>query len=704
MSKRRRSHPPVSPDAQHLIDELRARQVELEQQHAELRKSNAELAESRDRYCDLFEFAPMGYVTLGKDGDILECNVTAAEMLGLERATLVKANFSNFVSRESQANWRLCLQTVLSTGTKQVCVLLMQRADGGRLAVRVAGIAVGPEDSGRCRTAIIDITGHERVEEELRLSEAKSSGILSISSDAIISIDEKQCITLFNEGAEKIFGYSQAEVIGTSLDVLIPERFRSVHRQHVQGFMTGREYARRMGSRSGEIIGRRKSGEEFPMDAAISKLEVGGKQIMTVELRDVTAQRRIESEQRFLAEVGSVLASTLDYEDTVKNIVRLTVRDLADFCTFDIIEQDGAIRRLKVMSRDASQNWVCDWLMRVPLDQSSSFIRSVIDRKRPVLVDRLRSETVPFPANGRDVKALRDAGFHSVLAVPLLVRGKLLGVITLMSSSPSRTYGPPDIRLAVELAHRAAFSIENARLFAEAQRAVKTRENVLAIVSHDLMGPVTTIGLAAHLLHKFDRMEGVKIRHLAGTIQRGADRMQVLISDLLDLAKLQSGTFSIKRSAGNIYHVAGAVIDGLRLMAEAKRQTLETDLPANLPEVAVDAQRIGQALSNLVGNAIKFTPEGGKIRISAHQEGEQLVVSVADTGPGISSEHLSKVFDWFWQAQGSKRSGSGLGLSIAKGIVEAHGGRIWAESEIGKGTSFSFTVSLADDHLRHRAA
>jgi PAS domain S-box-containing protein len=687
-----------------LIDELRARQIELEQQNSELRKCNAELAEWRDRYSDLYELAPMGYVTLGKDADILESNLTAADMLGVERAALLGVNFSNFVARESQANWRLCLEAVLSTLTRQVCEVLMERTDGNRLAVRVAGIAVGLEDNRRCRMAIIDITGQKRVEDELRLSEAKSAGILSISPDAIISIDENQCITLFNEGAEKIFGYSQAEVIGTSLDILIPERFRAIHRQHVQGFMIGREYARRVASRGREIIGRRKSGEEFPLDGAISKLNVAGKQIMTVELRDVTEQRRIESEQRFLAEVGSVLASTLDYEDTLKNIVQLTVRDLADFCTFDTIEEDGSIRRLKVMSRDASQNWVCDWLMRIPLDQSSSFIRSVIERKRPVLIHHLRSEAVPFPANGRDIKTLRDAGFESVLSVPLLARSKLVGVITLISSSSSRAYGPADIRLALELAHRAAFSIENARLFAEAQRAVKTRENVLAIVSHDLMGPVTTIGLAAHLLHKFDRMDGAKIRHLAGTIQRGADRMHVLISDLLDLAKLQSGTFSIKRSAGNIYHVAGTVIDGLKLVAEAKRQTLEADLPPNLPTVAVDAQRIGQVLSNLVGNAIKFTPESGKITISAHQEGEQVVVSVADTGPGIPSEHLAKVFDWFWQAQGAKRTGSGLGLSIAKGIVEAHGGRIWAESEIGKGTSFSFTVSLADDHLRRHAA
>jgi PAS domain S-box-containing protein len=587
MSKRRRSLPPVSQDAQHLINELRARQIELERRNEELRKSCEDLAESRDKYFNLYELAPMGYVAFGKAGEILESNLAAAEMLGVERAALLQSNLSDFVSRESQANWDLYRNRVFSMTTKQVGDLFVDRADGHRLAVRVTGIATGPEDKRRCRTALIDITDHSRVEDELR------------------------------DGA----------------------------------------------------------------------------------------QRRAEDEQRFLAEVGSVLASTLDYEDTLTNITRLTVRDLADFCTFDTVEPDGNIRRLKVMSRDASKAWVCDWLMRVPFERGYSFVRSVIERKRPVLIDPLHSETVwAFSASGRDIQALRDAGFHSVLSVPLLVRGNLVGVITLISSSPSRTYGPPDIRLAEELAHRAAFSVENARLFGEAQRAVKTRENVLAIVSHDLMGPVTTIGLAAHLLDKFDGMEGGKIRHLAGTIQRGADRMQVLISDLLDFAKLQSGTFSIKRSADNLAQVAVAVIDSLKLMAEAKRQTLETDFLSSIPAVAVDTQRIAQVLSNLVGNAIKFTPEGGKIRVSARQQGNQVVVSVTDTGPGIPTEHLGKVFDWFWQAQGSKRTGIGLGLSIAKGIVEAHGGKIWAESELGQGTSFSFTLFLADDGFRQRAA
>ena len=295
-----------SQEVQRLVQELKI-------ENEALRKAAAESAEARDRYFDLYEFAPMGYVTVGKDGVIFESNRTAAEMLHIDRPALLHRNLSNFISRESQAKWYAYRQAMFSTGTKQVCELAMERADGGHLAVRVAGIAMGRAENRRCRTALVDITGQPRVEEEISFSETKSSGILSISTDAIVSIDEDQRITLFNEGAEKIFGYSQTEVIGSPLDILVPERLRAIHRQHVNGFMTGLEYARRMGSRSRNITGLRKSGEEFPMDASISKLEVEGKQVMTATVRDVTEERRIESEQRFLAEVGSVLASTLDY-------------------------------------------------------------------------------------------------------------------------------------------------------------------------------------------------------------------------------------------------------------------------------------------------------------------------------------------------------------------------------------------------------
>jgi len=132
------------------------------------------------------------------------------------------------------------------------------------------------------------------------------------------------------------------------------------------------------------------------------------------------------------------------------------------------------------------------------------------------------------------------------------------------------------------------------------------------------------------------------------------------------------------------------------MLSDAKHQTIELNLPPDLPAVRVDAHRISQVMANLLGNAIKFTPERGRIRVTARQAGNAVIVSVSDNGNGISNEDMQKVFDWFFQAQEYKRVGTGLGLSIAKGIVEAHGGSIWVESQLGRGSSFSFSLPLPD--------
>jgi PAS domain S-box-containing protein len=542
----------------------------------------------------------------------------------------------------------------------------------------------------------LDITGRKRLEQQLRLSEAKSSGILDISADAIVSIDEDQRITLFNKGAEQIFGYSAAEAIGAPLDILIPERLRAIHREHVKRFAAGPASSRRMGDRSTTILGRRQGGEEFFAEAAVSKLDIAGSLVMTVALRDISEQKRIEREQTFLAEVGAVLASTLDFEDTLENIGRLAVRDLADFCTVDVVEEGGRIRRLKVVSREPAKQWICDLFTHLPFDERVPYLlKPVIESKQPLLVERPSNETIcSLPTNEQELRALRAAGFKSMVAVPMLARGRLVGILALVASSTSHSYGPTDIRLAEELAQRAAFSIENTRFFGEAQRAVKTREDVLAIVSHDLKNPLSTIGLAAQVLRQFDQADAT-VNRVVGTIQRAVDRMQVLIADLLDFARMQSRTFSITASAENFNRVAMPVLDGLKLLAENKQQAFAVNISPNLPEVVVDRDRIAQVLSNLVGNAIKFTPHGGSVRVSARQQGNEIVLCVEDNGPGIPAEQLPRVFDWLWQAREHRQMGSGLGLSIVQGIVKAHGGRVWAESQLGKGSSFSFTLPLA---------
>ncbi len=262
------------------------------------------------------------------DGRFVRVNRVLCEIVGYSAGELTSMAFRG-ITHPDDLETDVALARQLALGEIPSYQLEMRciRKDGSIVRTMLsASVLRGPDGAPLHYIAQIeDIMERKRLEEDLRLSEARSSGILSISADAIISIDEEQRIVLFNDGAEKIFGYSKAEAIGASLDTLIAERFRAIHREHVARFRAGPATARRMGERETPIFGLRKNGEEFPADAAISKLAVNGKSILTVALRDITDQKLVENEQRFLAEVGAILTSTLNYEETLSNIADLAV-------------------------------------------------------------------------------------------------------------------------------------------------------------------------------------------------------------------------------------------------------------------------------------------------------------------------------------------------------------------------------------------
>jgi PAS domain S-box-containing protein len=546
-------------------------------------------------------------------------------------------------------------------------------------------------------TVTRDISETRRSRELLQFSEARFSGIISISADAIISIDEHQRITLFNAGAERIFGYSKAEVIGTPLDLLLPERLRALHREHVEGFAAGPEAARQMAERVEIIVGRRKNGEEFPAEAAISKLQLAGRTILTVALRDITARKRIEKEQRFLSEAGAVLGSSLDYEHTLATVGQLVVRDLADWCIVDIIEDDEQLKRLKVVSADPNEAALALQLERIPLDLSRpSLIRLVVASRRPVVIERVTpGELQSFAQSAEHLRLLRAANPRSMMALPLLIRERLLGVLVFISSSPSRVYGPNDIPFAEALAQRAALAIENGRLYRQAVQATQLRDEVLGVVAHDLRNPLSVIVMQSAAQRR--RGTGPERRNLQSseTIHRSANRMKRLINDLVDVTMVEAGQLGLDRAAISARQLLVDTVEAQRPLAASASIDMQLALEGPLPDIWADQHRLLQVFENLIGNAIKFTPAGGRITVAARTGEREVLFRVNDTGYGIAPSELPHVFDRFWQAR-KGRDGAGLGLPIARGIIAAHGGRIWVESTLGRGTTFSFTVPRAD--------
>ena len=261
----------------------------------------------------------------------------------------------------------------------------------------------------------------------------------------------------------------------------------------------------------------------------------------------------------------------------------------------------------------------------------------------------------------------------------------------------SHRWTPSDIEAATELL-RSLVEIDLERQVVREQRATRVREDLMAFVSHDLKNPLTAItGAATMIKMSLDRpsAQNAGQAKAADMILRAADRMKSLITDLLDAAKIEAGQFSVRPRPEPIDDIISDALVTTQPLAEAKHLALQTDIRDH-GLVLVDRERAFQLLSNLIGNAIKFTPEEGAVSLTAERSGDAVLFSVADTGPGISREDLDHIFDRYWHAPSDRFGGSGLGLSIAKGIVEAHGGRIWAESLPGSGARFLFVLPSTD--------
>ncbi len=301
-------------------------------------------------------------------------------------------------------------------------------------------------------------------------------------------------------------------------------------------------------------------------------------------------------------------------------------------------------------------------------------------------------------ADADDVDTLvRGYDPDNAIAAPLVGRnGRTLGVIQLWEKKEGR-FNESDEAVLTQLAQMCSVALENARLYKAAQDATRARDDLVAIVSHDLRNPVHTINMAAAFLLEIappvDRR--ITSRRQLEVIQRAAHRANRLISDLLDVAKIQAGGLAVEPAPIDVPSLVQEAVDAATPLASAKQLRVDRVISPEFRPVCADRDRVLQVFGNLLGNAIKFTPSGGQIIVTADSEPTQAHFCVSDTGPGIPPEHVPHVFDRYWQAKSTAKLGTGLGLSIAKGIVEAHSGRIWVESEPGKGASFNFTLPYA---------
>ncbi|HUF13942.1 MAG TPA: ATP-binding protein [Longimicrobiales bacterium] len=400
-----------------------------------------------------------------------------------------------------------------------------------------------------------------------------------------------------------------------------------------------------------------------------------------------------QPEGDLLAEVVEALPWSLDYDETLTGVAEIAVRSLADFCIIDMV--DGAtLHRVHVAHADPAYADLTRQLKRYSPDRGRPHVSlHALDTRSAVVVPDVRRSILETQCHDAEHRRIVDAlGLHSLMAVPLLAGEEVLGVILLASSS--RTYRDEDIAYALLLARFASLEIDHARRYRESQRAVAARDRVLQVVAHDLRSPLNVITLTASFMLEQTPPLRDQAAHIARIIG-AAERMERLIRDLLDVARIEADRLALQRRVLDPAAVAREAIEGASPLAAGKHQKLQSSLPDADLRVSGDRDRILQVLTNLIDNATKFTPEHGEIEVALRDEGLAVRFTVKDTGPGIPAESLEQLFEPFWRGGNRSIEGAGLGLAIARGIVEAHGGRIWAESAPGVGSTFHFTLPAA---------
>jgi len=390
----------------------------------------------------------------------------------------------------------------------------------------------------------------------------------------------------------------------------------------------------------------------------------------------LSASRHAEERQQFLAEASRSLGSSLDCSQVLATIARLSVPALGDSCVvYEVAENH--LHRVTVQPGPLQSGPSAP--LAIPAE-----IADLLHREGPRMYQ-------PVPQALAMLLAPGTTGGPIVLA-PLRTRQRPVGLLVI-GAAPSTQERSPPAELIEEFARRAAIALDNAQLYRAAQRATATREQVLAIVSHDLKNPIAVIQMGAELLRRSDPAPSV--RRQLDAIERSLETMNHLIADLLDMATIQGGHLAVNLEPGRADELVAEVITLHESLAAAHGIRLAAGSVSSELVVRADHQRLQQVFGNLVGNAIKFSPRDSTITVDAAARDSEVVFSVADQGPGVAPDEMSKIFEPYWSGQRHGKKSTGLGLFISQGIVRAHGGRIWVESQPGRGSTFHFALPLA---------
>ena len=601
----------------------------------------------------LLEASPDAMVVVNAAGRIVIVNAQVELLFGYERRDLIGQSVDVLVPERFRER-HPAHRTGYFAGPKARPMgagleLLGLRKDGTEFPVDISLNAVESRAGRLVIAAVRDVTLRQKVE-------AKFRGLLEAAPDAMVIVNSAGRITLVNSQAERLFGYNRTELIGQEIEILVPPRFRHRHPHYRAQYVTAPR-PRPMGA-SLDLYGLRKDGTEFPVEISLSPMEAEDGQLVTAAIRDITDRKRAD-------EARARLAAIVEFSDDA--IIGKSLNGTV------LSWNKGAERVFGYLASEIVGQPVT---RIIPTDR--------LDEEREILERLKRGEHIAHYETVRQHKTGRS--IHVAMTVSPIkdTSGAIIGASKIVRDITEK-------KALEEQLHRKKEELEEQ--YQRVQEANRLKSEFLANMSHELRTPLNSIIGFTQLIHDGKAGPTSADQHeYLGDILTSSRHLLQLINDVLDLAKVESGKMEFHHEPVELTTIFTEVRDILRSLSGAKRIPIEIAVTPDVAQVTADSSKLKQVLYNYLSNALKFTPEEGRVTLRAVPEGsDSFRIEVEDTGIGIRDEDRGRLFVEFQQLDAStakKYQGTGLGLALTKRIVEAQAGRVGVTSRVGAGSTF----------------
>ncbi len=700
------SAPSVVARVERLMHELGVHQVELEMQNEQLRQLHARLEASRDRYFDLYEHAPVGYVTFTLGGVIVEANRLATAMLRQVRPDVIGRRFLEFVdSADAPRFHQHQTQLHRGDGEQLVDIRLRSRAGEARWVALRMKLVKDETDGPQCRAAMMEITERVRMQEGL----AQLAAIVASSEDAIIGRDRGGRVTSWNDAAARLFGRDADAMIGSTMDSLVPKERQAEEDELLQRMRQGEKMAHLETERLD------RAGRLLPLSLGLSPIRDDSGAVIGSAMiaRDISERRRADQllhermrQLDVLSQAGQALIMGGQDSEQIRSDLFERLRVAIDSEIYLSYAMSGGTDNALVLV--SSHGVPASMLAAIEaLPAGQSLCGSAVAQRSQLIIDHLQLNESP------QARVFKAAGVRCYAAFPLVAQDRVYGVVEFASTTRS-SFRRGDLQVVRTVCDQVSAILDRARLLDELhareqtlKRADRAKDDFIATLAHELRNPLAPIRNALSILRHGDLTDQQRLAWCRDIIDRQVDQMTRLLEDLLDVSRLTRNKIELRREPFALAQAIEQAVETNQPLIESHGHRLVLDL---LPEPIVvngDLTRLTQVFGNLLNNAAKYTDRGGLITVEMRREGDEVRVAVRDNGIGIDAAQLSTVFEMFSQlAPAIERSGGGLGigLSLSRGLVEAHGGSMAAFSRgIGQGSEFEVRLPIVTGEAGVRA-